>query len=247
MKITKGYQITKPSIFIPWGTTEQELKSLFQPKLKRFGNNLLREVTEGYFTTSCVSFNGIKHELGFHFHPRRNGQIAELEFFSAKYDIAKSFPDFQKHFVDEFGLPHTHTQQGTDGFAHHRWNIGHIKIEHYVIDRFGLEEHLRITNLISKMDVKMYFNGNKVFELNPVLEKSFHLKINGSDETGWRQYCSSEAGNWIKFYPYGESHGSGTPYVILINENDPETWLKGNEEFEKKIREKLYRKAHNSR
>jgi hypothetical protein len=237
MDITKGFHITEPNILIPWGTTEPELKALFQPEPKRLGNNPLREVTAGYFTTSCVSFNGLKHELGFHFHPRKNGRVAELEFFRTKYDIGKSFPDFQKHFVGEFGIPQT--QKGTDGFPHHRWNIGHINIEHYVIDRFGPEEHMRITNLISKMDAKTYFKGQQVFELNPVLEKSFNLKQNGSDESGWRQFYSSKSGNWIKFFPHGEYHGGGTPHLILIDENEPETWLRENEEFENKIREEL--------
>ena len=232
MDIAKGFQITKPELFIPWGSTETELRSTF-------GKSQLREVTNGYLTTSCVSFRNLNHELGFHFNPRNNGRLGMLEFFRKKReDLDKSFREFQQHFVGEFGLPHM-TEDGSDGYAIHRWQFDHIHIEHTIIDRFGPEEHMRISNLVYRMDPKVQFKKFFVFELNETIRSIIPLDNIGTDESGWRQYFKNSAGNWIKFYPYSELHGGGQPYIILLGDLEPNIWLQQNEALEDKIRAQL--------
>lgn len=136
MNIDLGFQIEIPNVFIPWGIDELELKELL--------GSMLRYVTTGYYTITCESLGGMKHELGFHFEPRKNGKLNELEFFRKSYDDQEaSYKEFQNHFETAFGKP-TYTQKGDEGFLSHQWNLKGTTIVHYVYDRFGPEEHMRI-------------------------------------------------------------------------------------------------------
>ena len=136
MDISEGFQIEEPDVFVPWGVSEAELSDLL--------GSHLRHVTDGYYTVSCHSLGGMKHELGFHFEPRHNGKLHELEFFRRSYaDQAGSYKQFQRHFEQAFGPP-DRTEPGTEGFASHEWHRPGAVIRHYVFDRFGPEEHMRI-------------------------------------------------------------------------------------------------------
>ena len=142
MDIDLGFQIDIPNVFIPWGINELELKKLLF--------SVLRHVTTGYYTITCESLGDMKHELGFHFEPRKNGELNELEFFRRSYDDQwVSYNEFQNHFEAAFGKP-THTKEGNEGFQSHQWKINKITIVHYVFDRFGPEEHMRIKKTTSQ-------------------------------------------------------------------------------------------------
>ena len=138
MLITKGFQIEKPELFIPWRITSDELKRIFA------GENL-RQVNDGYFTTSCISLNGLSHELGFHFYETAGGLLMQFEFFRTSYEDQKgSFEEFQRHLVQTFGELTTSTP-GSEGYPDCVWNIDDVTIGHSVYDRFGPEEHVRIS------------------------------------------------------------------------------------------------------
>lgn len=68
MDIAQGFQIEVPDVFVPWSINEQDLSVLFDSRV-------LRHVTHGYYTLSCVSLGGLSHELGFHFYPRQGGEL----------------------------------------------------------------------------------------------------------------------------------------------------------------------------
>ncbi len=143
MNIAKGFQIEFPNVFVHWGIGETQLLTLLEP----CG---LRHITTGYFALSCVSLEGMAHELGFHFSPRSNDILTELEFFRSSYENQKaSFDEFQKHFELFFGQP-TKSKMGTEGFPSYAWELEGIRIVHYVFERFGLEEHMRIVNQNAK-------------------------------------------------------------------------------------------------
>jgi hypothetical protein len=140
MDLTTGFQIESPNVFVAWGVRPTKLKSL----LTEHG---LKRVTHGYYTLSCVSLNGLSHDLGFHFRPRWGGILNELEFFHRSYkELEVSFEEFQKHFEAAFGKP-TNEQPGDQGLPSFCWNFASIQIVHYVLDRFGPEEHMRIRKL----------------------------------------------------------------------------------------------------
>lgn len=137
MNIHDGFKIDRPDTFVPWGITEAELMSL----LGEYG---LRNVTQGYYTLTCETLGGLKHELGFHFTPRKSGRLLELEFFRRSYpDQAASYNEFQEYFERTFGKP-SKTTPVNKGFSSHEWKVKGAKISHYVVDRFGPEEHVRI-------------------------------------------------------------------------------------------------------
>jgi hypothetical protein len=139
MNIEEGFQIEFPKIFVGWGISESELRELLEP-------HGLRHITTGYYVLSCKSLDGLIHELGFHFLPRSNGVLTELEFFRSSYENQKaSFDDFQEHFERAFGKP-TKSTMGNEGFPKHTWDLNGVNIVHFVFDRFGPEEHMRIRN-----------------------------------------------------------------------------------------------------
>lgn len=140
MNIAEGFQIEVPDVFVSWGIREPDLRDL----LDGLG---LRHVTHGYYTLSCVSLGGMSHELGFHFFPRPGGILNELEFFRRSYDDQKaSFDEFQSHFEAFFGKP-TKEQKGAEGFPSYAWELNEVRIVHFVFDRFGPEEHMRILKM----------------------------------------------------------------------------------------------------
>ncbi|GAB2470187.1 hypothetical protein GCM10011375_40980 [Hymenobacter qilianensis] len=140
MNIQEGFKIDEPGIFIPWGIDEHMLTQ----KLNGHGYN---HVTTGYYTISCKSLNGLNCMLGFHFEPRKDGFLNELEFFRTDYsDPGKSFTEFQSYFEAEFGKP-TLEANGNEGFKNYAWNLDTVQIVHYVFDRFGPEEHMRIKKI----------------------------------------------------------------------------------------------------
>ena len=137
MNIQEGFKIDEPDTFIPWDIDELTLT-------QKLNGHDFKHVTTGYYTTQCKSLNGLSCMLGFHFEPRKNGILNELEFFRTDYsDQEKSFNDFQSHFEKEFGKP-TLESNGNEGFKNYTWIFDSVKIVHYVFDRFGPEEHMRI-------------------------------------------------------------------------------------------------------
>jgi hypothetical protein len=137
MDISRGFQIEQPELFIPWKISETELQQIVSA-------HPLRHVTHGCFTTRCTSLGGLSHELGFHFHPRGGGVLIELEFFRTSYtDQAGSYQEFQRHLEQTFGQPRS-TTPGSEGFPSHTWRLTGAEVVHFVYDRFGPEEHVRI-------------------------------------------------------------------------------------------------------
>ena len=140
MDLASGFQIDSPNVFVPWGIREDELKSL----LDAHG---LKRVTHGYYTLFCVSLDGLSHQLGFHFYPRSGGILNELEFFRLSHESQEaSFNEFQEHFESAFGKP-TNEQPGDQGFPSFSWNLPGAQIVHYLFDRFGPEEHMRVRKI----------------------------------------------------------------------------------------------------
>ncbi len=76
----------------------------------------LSSVTRGYLTLEVVSLGGLRHMLGFHFDPRNNSRLVELEFFRSSYrDQQASFDEFQRHLAVTFGSARR-SGPGDEGF-----------------------------------------------------------------------------------------------------------------------------------
>jgi len=61
-------------------------------------------------------------------------------------ELPGNYQDFQQHFENVFGKP-SKTENGREGFPSHEWLVPGARIVHYVFDRFGPEEHMRITKI----------------------------------------------------------------------------------------------------
>jgi hypothetical protein len=132
----RGFAIEEPAILVPWRCTEDALARLLPSA---------REVTRGYITTRGVCLTGLLCDIGFHFEPRIDGRMREVELFhSFGYDdLAASYASFQQHLEATFGPP-TSTEPGDEGFLNCVWHSQGATIRHFVFDRFGPEEHVRI-------------------------------------------------------------------------------------------------------
>lgn len=135
MNLSRGFQLSDPSIFVPWLSDNPDIERLL-------GGTPFRRVTRGYYTLECEPLPDLKCLIGFHTH--KTGKLTELEFFRRSYeDQEASFKEFQTHFESTFGKP-TGRSEGNEGFPNYEWNLEGARIIHYVYDRFGPEEHMRI-------------------------------------------------------------------------------------------------------
>jgi len=135
MNLEKGFQLTDPNKFVPWRITALELEGLFDRKA-------LKKVTKGYYTIDCEPLPGLFCVLGFHL--RQFNVLTELEFFRRDYsNQKKSYEEFQERFEAVFGKP-SKTAGGSEGYPTHEWDVPGAVIFHYIFDRFGPEEHMRI-------------------------------------------------------------------------------------------------------
>jgi hypothetical protein len=137
VELAEGFEIETPAVLVPWGISEATLLALLPAPP--------RHVTTGYYVIHCTSLSGLEHELGFHFSPKEDGRLVELEFFRQAYaDLRGSFDDFQRHLELTFGPP-VSTSAGDEDFPTYGWRFGAATVRHYLLNRFGPEEHVRIT------------------------------------------------------------------------------------------------------
>ena len=133
-----GFPVESPQLVVPWRISEVELVALFEP-------GTLRHVTHGYYTTSCIALAGLSIELGFHFEPRRHGKLREFEVFrGAAMDLRASFDEFQSHLTGILGQSTNRELDAESGFVRHVWRHATFHVVHFVQERFGPEEHVRV-------------------------------------------------------------------------------------------------------
>ena len=138
--LSEGFQIEDPALFVPWGIGEDELLDLLPMEP--------HHVTSGYYVIDCTSLSGSKHALGFHFRSDPS-KLKELEFFRRSNptypDLRPSFEDFQRHLrAPPLGRRQANRREAR-ACPIFRWKVNEATIDHYVFDRFGPEEYVRIT------------------------------------------------------------------------------------------------------
>lgn len=112
----------------------------------------MHKVTKEYLTIECISLGGLKHRLGFHIDNKSLNRLYMLEFFRDLYpDYNESFRDFQEHVELTYGKATMEFPMNSEGFPSFEWRIGdNVRIQHYIMDRFGLEERLIIQKANTK-------------------------------------------------------------------------------------------------
>ena len=135
-----GFLIEDPEMSVPFGISPSALESLAEGRL--------RKINEKYFAMPCIALSGLGLQLGFHFKDTQWGlRLNEFEvFFEDSEDYEAMFPIRQSHLEKALGSADTAQDTKLKGFKFFRWEMGGTVAEHFLRDRFGLEEHLSFVN-----------------------------------------------------------------------------------------------------
>jgi hypothetical protein len=139
--LAKGFQLETPDLWLSWDTTAAQLLEAFT-KQRQVAPRL---VAPGYYVARCHVLGGLGAQVGFHFEPKNDaGLLKELELFdNGERDIERSYQVFHERLVQLFGEPNEEKRSACGGSMPDReWHVGSVSIVHYVMDRFGPEEHL---------------------------------------------------------------------------------------------------------
>lgn len=106
-------------------------------------------VTDGYITfAGCVFDSDIPLMIGIHFNLFK---IEYIEIFrtlkyyqSEKYDINTSFAELSDILKKKYGKPIVTIPALINGYPREKWIVPGYIVNHYIMDRFGPEEHLHI-------------------------------------------------------------------------------------------------------
>ena len=104
------------------------------------------QVCKGYIVFPAKLFNGLVMMVGLHY---KGSVIEYIEVFrpqeyydSPDFDIKKSFDEIHNSVMTCYGKPKVTNPPHLTGFPYERWTGKNFSLEHYIIDRFGPEEHL---------------------------------------------------------------------------------------------------------
>lgn len=136
--ILKGLQIDEPKIFIPWDIDEKTFAELFK-------NHGVSMVAEKYYFVKGVTVLGERNcNIGAYFDKTLRKVGISRDNYAGYKDYIESFKTFQNALIREFGQPNK-CERTLNDFEDSEWRVSkNIKIYHYVMDRFGLEEYLYI-------------------------------------------------------------------------------------------------------
>ena len=106
-------------------------------------------VTNGYITFAGRAFDcDIPLMFGIHFNALK---IEFIEIFrpqeyylSDSYDINESFAQLSGVLRKQYGKPLITTSASIGGYPCEQWHTSNYIVNHYIMERFGLEEHLHI-------------------------------------------------------------------------------------------------------
>ncbi|MBE6943379.1 MAG: hypothetical protein E7453_03860 [Ruminococcaceae bacterium] len=106
-------------------------------------------VTNGYITFAGKAFAcDIPLMFGVHFNKLRIEFIEvfrPLEYYqSDTYDISESFSQLSDVLRKQYGKPLVTTAASIGGHPCEQWHTSNYIVNHYIMDRFGIEEHLHI-------------------------------------------------------------------------------------------------------
>ncbi len=106
-------------------------------------------VTDGYITFCGQAFDSdIPLMIGIHFNSHKVEFIEifrTLEYYQSEgYDINVSFAELSNILKKKYGKPLVTTSASISGYPCEQWTTPNFIINHYIMDRFGPEEHLHI-------------------------------------------------------------------------------------------------------
>ena len=141
-KKTPIFEIDSPKISLTPNTVD------FISILEKFEINYTC-VTNGYITFSAHVFDyAYPLMLGIHYNPLKIEFIEifrPMEYYQQDaYDINVSFSELSAILRKKYGKPFITTSASINGYPCEKWRTADYVVNHYIMDRFGLEEHLHI-------------------------------------------------------------------------------------------------------
>lgn len=144
MNGTVAFQLESPDLNVSWGIRPADLEARFRGHAPAVE---LRRVRAGYYVAPCRALKGLRTMIGFHFRPLADeGVLNELEFYdNGSRDLEASFALYQLHLERTFGPPsRVSPGQFSAELPSYEWRIKRLRVSHWVMERFGPEEHVRI-------------------------------------------------------------------------------------------------------
>lgn len=138
-----GFPVEDPPLAIPFGIAPEALEAL--------AGGRVRKINAKYSAMPCVALAGLPLQLGFHFKESEGGlQLFRFEVFFEEGeetpDYAALFPLRQGHLERALGAADAVQETKMKGYPFYRWEMGGTVAEHFLRDRFGLEEHITFVN-----------------------------------------------------------------------------------------------------
>ena len=141
-KATDAFEIDTPRLTIASNMHDPET-ILMEAKVE------YRTVTKGYIVFEGYVFGSdFPLMIGIHFNAFKVEYIEifrPMEYYrSGEYDIQVSFAELSDLLKKQYGNPLITKPTVLFGYPHERWRTPNYLIDHYIMDRFGPEEHLHI-------------------------------------------------------------------------------------------------------
>src|ERR1051325_9152807 len=96
--ITRALPLEDPAVELRWGLNERGFRDHFKEKA-------LEQITAGHFKIRCRLLGGMDSEVHFHFAPRRDGRLTQVEIYrQPKRHRQKGFDDWQARLTALLGV-----------------------------------------------------------------------------------------------------------------------------------------------
>ena len=136
MDITRGFPLDRPRIDLKWGLTEQGFLEL----LTECGP---QKITNGHYEMRCRFFGLPESVVHFHFEPRTNGRLCEIEFFrKPKRQKKKGFDQLQLALEKYLGPPTRRDHTRSVELESTYWRLGKVSVAHEYYYQFGQYEKI---------------------------------------------------------------------------------------------------------
>jgi len=124
MDLTRAFPLDVPRLDVPWGLTEQAFLDLVRPYRPQ-------KITNGHYEMRCKFFGLPESPVHFHFEPRTNGRLSQIEFFrKPQRQKKKGFDQLQRSLEKYLGAPTQRDEARGDDVQPAHWQVGKVSVAH---------------------------------------------------------------------------------------------------------------------
>jgi hypothetical protein len=124
MDITRAFPLDVPRLDLAWGLTEQAFLEMLRPYRPQ-------KITNGHYEMRCRFFGLPESPVHFHFEPRTDGRLSQVEFFrKPQRQKRKGFDQLQRSLEKYLGVPTRREQARSDEVHPVHWQLGKVSVAH---------------------------------------------------------------------------------------------------------------------